>query len=215
MNELHTEDANALLVKQWWNKHGTALIAGLILVILAVSGHRFWVAQQAKIAAQASALYDQYQMALNTHDDEGMKATGNTLRNDYKRTPYATAVAMIDAARDVKNNQLDLAAKNLQWVIDQGHDYAKPIARLRLAELKLQLKDYEAAQALLQNPTEKAYVAPYQEMRGDIYFAQGKIKEAIDEYTKALESYKDLGFENILLQYKLQTYAPTPVAEKQ
>lgn len=212
MNELHTEDAQALLVKQWWKKYGTTVIAGVVISILALSGHRYWTTQQANIAARASGLYDQYQVALNTHDQDTLKATYQTLKDDYKRTPYASAVSLIEAARDVQANKLDDATSSLQWVIDQGHDYAKPIARLRLAELKLQQKDYEGAKALLVNPSDPAYVAPYQEMTGDIYFAEGKIKEAVDEYVKALQGYKDLGFENILLQYKVQSYAPNLAA---
>lgn len=208
----HMEDAQAILIKQWWQKYGTTVMVSVLVAVLGLSAFRFWNTQQAKHTAKASLLYDQYQVALNTHNEEALKATYNSLKDDYKRTPYATAVTLIEAARDVQANKLDDATNNLNWVIEKGHDYAKPIARLRLAELKLQQKDYDGAQALLQNPGDPAYVAPYQEMSGDIYFAQGKIKEAIDEYTKALQGYKDLGFENILLQYKLQSYAPTPVA---
>jgi predicted negative regulator of RcsB-dependent stress response len=212
VNELHTEDPQTLIVKQWWNKYGTTLVVAVVVSILALSGHRYWVSQQEKQAAQASLLYDEYQIALNTHDDEALQALSHSLKEDYKRTPYATAVTLIDAARDIQANKLDEATASLQWVIDKGSDYAKPIACLRLAELKLQQKDYEGAIALLKDPSDKAYVAPYQELTGDIYFAQAKTKEAIEEYNKALQGYKDLGFDNILLQYKVQTYAPTHMA---
>lgn len=213
MNELQTGDSQAELVKAWWAKYGTTVIVSVILVILALSGYRYWTQQQIKISAQASTLYDQYQLALNTHNDEAMTATYNSLKSNYKRTPYATAVALIESAREVQANKLDDATNTLQWVIDQGHDYAKPLARLRMAEIKLQQQDYQGAMDLLKNPAEKAYDAPYQEMTGDIYFAQGKIDEALAEYTKALESYREQGFDNILLQYKLQSYAPKQVVE--
>jgi predicted negative regulator of RcsB-dependent stress response len=212
VNELHTEDSQAMLVKLWWAKYGTIVIAGVILAIVGLSGYRYWTARQAEYTAKASLLYDQYQLAMNTHNDEILKATYNTLKKDYKRTPYATAVTLIESARNVQDNKLDEATAALAWVIDQGNDYAKPLARLRLAEIKVQQKEYGAAEELLKHPTDKAYEAPYQEMTGDIYFAQGKINEALAEYTKALQGYRDQGFENILLQYKLQTFAPNKPA---
>ena len=215
MSELHTQEAQAQMVKEWWAKYGTVIITGLIIVILAVSGHRFWMARQANIAAKASLLYDEYQLALNTHNDESLLATYSSLKKDYKRTPYASAVVLIESARDIQSNKYKEAEENLLWVIEQGHDYAKPIARLRLSELKLQQKDYQGAEDLLKHPADPAYVPPYDEMLGDIYFAQGKIAEAIDQYTKSLKGYKDLGFDNILLQYKIQSYAPKKVAEAQ
>jgi predicted negative regulator of RcsB-dependent stress response len=213
VNELQTGDTQAEMVKAWWAKYGNSIIVGVILVILILSGYRFWQEQQTKIAARASALYDQYQVALNTKNQETLTATSNSLKTDYKRTPYATAVALIESARDVQSDNLDSATVNLQWVLDQGHEYAKPLARLRMAEIKLQQKDYDGAMSLLQTPTEKAYQAPYLEMVGDIYFAQGKINEAVAEYTKALDAYREQGFDNILLQYKLQSYAPGQAVE--
>lgn len=213
MNELQTEDSQALLVKAWWAKYGTTVIVAVILAILAVSGYRYWTAQQIHIKAQASALYDEYQMALNTKNKEMLLATANSLQTNYKRTPYATAVTLIESARLVQENKLEDATVSLQWVIDQGHTYARPLARLRMAEIKLQQQDYQGALDLLKNPAEKAYQAPYQEMTGDIYFAQGQINKAIEEYTKALEGYREQGFENVLLQYKLQSYAPKSATE--
>lgn len=213
MNELQAGDSQAELVKAWWAKYGTSLMVSVIFAILILSGYRYWTAQQIKFAAQASALYDQYQMALNAHNEEVLNATYDSLKNKYKRTPYATAVALIESARDVQANKLDDATKNLEWVIDEGHEYAKPLARLRLAEIKLQQQDYQAAMDLLKNPADKAYQAPFEEMTGDIYFAQGKIAEAVAQYTKALDSYKEQGFDNILLQYKLQSYAPNQAVE--
>jgi predicted negative regulator of RcsB-dependent stress response len=212
VSEFYTEDSQEIRVKTWWKKNGTTLLVGTCLAILALSGHKFWIKQQEKNAAAASALYDQYQVALNTHDQEALTATSTSLKDKYKRTPYATAVTMIEAARDIQQNKLEEASASLSWVIDEGSDYAKPIARLRLAELKLQQKDYEGAKALLKDPGDPAYVPPYQEMMGDIYFSEGKIKEAVDEYVKSLKGYKDLGFDNILLQYKVQTYSPNQPA---
>jgi predicted negative regulator of RcsB-dependent stress response len=212
VNELHTGDAQAILVKQWWHKYGTTVIVALILAILSLSGYRFWKTQQENTAAQASLLYDQYQMALNMHNVEAMSASYNTLKKDYKRTPYATAVSLIESARQVQADKLDEATETLEWVVAQGHDYAKPLARLRLAEIKVQQKNYDAALDLLKNPAEISYAPAYQEMTGDVLLAQGNMAEALAQYTLALKGYQDQGFDNVLLQYKLQSYSPTKTA---
>ncbi len=212
MNELNTADAQAILVKQWWKKHGTSVIVAVILVILTVSGVRFWKTQQENTSAQASLLYDQYQMALNMHNVEAMNAAYNSLKKDYKRTPYATAASLIESAREVQAGKLDEASEKLQWVIAQGHDYAKPLARLRLAEIKVQQKDYSGALDLVKNPAEASYQPAYQEMTGDILLAEGKMTEALAQYNLALKGYEEQGFDNVLLQYKLQSYAPNQTA---
>jgi predicted negative regulator of RcsB-dependent stress response len=212
VNELNSGDAQAILVKQWWHKYGTTVIVAVILAILSLSGYRYWKTQQENTAAQASLLYDQYQMAMNMHNVEVMNATYNTLKKDYKRTPYATAVSLIESAREVQAGKLNEATETLEWVIAQGHDYAKPLARLRLAEIKVQQKDYAGALELLKNPAEKSYEPAYQEMTGDILLAEGKMTEALAQYSLALKGYQNEGFDNVLLQYKLQSYAPNKTA---
>lgn len=205
MNDLQPGDVQRILAKEWWARYGTAVIVVFVLVMLGLSGHRFWTSQQEQKAAQASLLYDQYQLALNMHNIEAMKASYNTLMKDYKNTPYATATSLIESSRDVQANELAEATSKLDWVISKGQDYAKPLARLRLAEIKVQEQDFEAALALLENP-DPSYQPAYQELTGDVLLAQGKMTEALAQYSLALAGFEAQGFDNILLQYKLQTY---------
>jgi len=212
VNDQVNDDAQAQMVKQWWSKYGTTVIVGVILAILMVYGLRYWQGQKHNVAGTASRLYDQYQEALTAGDIEAQTALTAKLKSDYKRTPYATAVALINAAQQVRANAYNDATATLDWVITEGHEYAKPLARLRMAEIKLQQQDYDAAIALLSQPTSTAYEPAYLEAQGDVYFAKGDVNAAVELYTQALAGFREQGFDNVLLQYKLQTYAPTDSA---
>lgn len=212
MSDQFNDDAQAQLVKQWWSKYGTSVIVGVIIAILAVYGLQYWRSQQHGVAGTASRLYDQYQEAMMSGDTEAMGALSNKLKAEYKRTPYASAVVMIDAARQAQTGAYDEATTTLNWVMSEGHEYAKPLARLRLAEIKLQQQSYDEAIAMLNEVSNPAYKPAYLELQGDVYFAKGDVNKAIDTYTQALKGYRDQGFDNVLLQYKLQTYSPNQAA---
>lgn len=209
MSESYREPDQAASMKLWWNKFGKPLAIGLGLAILVTLTIRFWHHHVENERIAASMLYDQYQQALAKHEKEGMDAAYHKLRSDYPKTPYATAVTLLAAAQDVTNNEYAKAQEELTWVMDKGHDYAKPLARMRLAQLDMHAHNYDEALKLLADAKGSAYQSAYEELSGDILIQKGDVEGALQHYHAAKDLYKAQGFDNVLLEYKLQTYAPS------
>ncbi len=202
-------DPQVQAFKEGWKKYGKTAVITIVVVIALVYGARFWKQHGYSHATQASILYDRYQQALDTRDEETLTATYNSIQTDYADTPYASAVTLIEAARAAGKGDLVLAKERLQWVLEHGEAFTKPIARLRLAEIQMQEQDFDGALALLSDVDDTSpYKPAYDELKGDILMQQGKVDEALALYRNALTAFREQGFDNLLLQYKLQTYAP-------
>jgi predicted negative regulator of RcsB-dependent stress response len=77
----------------------------------------------------------------------------------------------------------------LQWVVDHVEDEAVAhAARLRLARLYFGDGEKDAALALLNVNGEGGFKSEYEELRGDIYLAQGEKNRARVAYREALRS---------------------------
>lgn len=202
------DDAAANAVKAWWNKYGNALLVGIVLAIAVMYGMRYWTDYRDQVASDASSLYDEYQQGLMARQEETLTASYEKLRSDYPKTPYATAVTLLEAARAVSQNNFEQAKTQLNWVLKEGHDYAKPLARIRLAEINVHEGHFDEALSMLQSGEPGAYKPAFDELQGDILVLKGDVNKALELYKDALVEYQAQGFDNILLQYKLQTYAP-------
>ena len=62
----------------------------------------------------------------------------------------------------------------------------RALANLRLAGVLLDEKNYDAALARLATPPAAPFLVRHSEIKGDIYFAQGKIAEARIAYEVAI-----------------------------
>lgn len=212
MSESFVDDTDTKELKKWWNSFGKAAVIGLVLAIVLIIGYRLWNQHVERERVAASQLYDKYQQSLLKHETEASTAAYQTLRNKYAKSPYATAVTLLSAAQLVSQNEYEKAEQELRWVMEQGSDYAKPLARLRAAQINMHTHTFDEALSLLDDPNAGAYKPAFDEMAGDILIQKGDVAAALQRYQTALEQYKAQGFDNILLQYKLQTYAPSTPA---
>ena len=67
-------------------------------------------------------------------------------------------------------------------------DALRGIARLRLAGIQMDQKDYDGALKTLSETAPAGFAARYDAARGDVYAAQGKIVEARASYDAALKN---------------------------
>ena len=95
------------------------------------------------------------------------------------------ALAAAQAAFDA--GDLAAAQSRLEWVMKNGRDEHRGIARLRLASVLLDQKKPAEALSTLESNTDEAYGALVADLRGDILFAQGKVDEARAAYKLALD----------------------------
>lgn len=192
-------------LKTWWRMYGN-LVTGLVVAAsLAVVGWQGWGWYQNGQAAKASAVYGVLEQALQASDAQRVKAAAGELAEKYSSTHYAALGALQAAQHSIAAGDLKTARAQLNWVVEHGKDEVRDLARLRLAALLLDEKEYDAAAAALATAPAAAFAARQQELLGDIQAAQGKREAAVAAYRSALDKGRDTpGPGRELLQQKLE-----------
>jgi len=129
------------------------------------------------------------QTSDTTELDEALgriKAASATLRNEFPDSGYTVRGVLLAAQTLQDKGDLDAAQEQLTWLTDNAKDPAfLSLARLRLATLLLARQEFDAALAQLQNPP-AAFAALFDDRRGDVLAAQGKLDEAHQAWESAL-----------------------------
>jgi len=178
-------------LRAWWDRYGTLSSALVFIVVAAVVGWRGWQWYQGHEAAQAMSYFEALENATGQQGADALariKAASETLRKDYPRSGYTSRAALVaaDALQD-RNATADARAQ-LEWLIKNSSDQALvPLARLRLAGLLLDEKQYDAALAQLRDAP-APYAGLYADRRGDILAAQGKTAEAKAAWAEAVKA---------------------------
>lgn len=170
-------------LRRLWDRYGRLTVVVVVAGVVGILGGRFYGHHQSGQAQQAAALYSVYQQPA-----EGQTAgeVAAQLRAEYPASSYATFVTLEQAAKAVQAGDLEQAAQQLRWVVENaGQKIDRGLASVRLARVLLaQGKVGEAASAL-----EHEAVGPSptrDELKGDIALAQGKPDQAREHYQQAL-----------------------------
>ena len=204
-----TEEQQLAALKQWWKTNSSSIITGLILGLAVLFGAKAWYAWQDRVASQASDVYSVMINALQNGNNQAVSEKAGTLISDYSSTPYAALAALALAGLRVQDGELEAAATQLQWVLDNGGaDFVRDTARLRLARVKLAQGQPDAAESILgsagsSNDAEILFA----ELRGDIYLARGDRDQAMASYQRALAITGEEFSGRALLQLKYDELA--------
>ncbi len=202
-----TEEEQLETLKRWWADNGTSLLTGVVVVLAALFGYRQWEASQQSTAGQASDLYQQIaQLAvanvstLVTEDDLlTAQAAYSQLKDQYASSIYTRYAALALATFRAENNELDAAAAELQWILDNpslgmlqdADEELFVIARQRLARVKLAQGDAQGALDLVRAADSGNFVAGHAEIEGDALLALGDAEGAKAAYQRALDATTD------------------------
>ena len=191
-------------LKAWWKQHGTkamALMAAFVISVAAWNGWQFYEARQTK---EAAALYDVLRKELSTNNKKGIRAVAGQLIDKYPRTPYAVDAAMFAAKTNFESGDAKSAKAQYQWVIEHAkQDQSKYLARLRLAVVLVDEKNFAEALKQLDAKHDKAFDPLFHDLKGDMYALQGKPTEARAAYQAAISALpKDSPYKNFV-QIKL------------
>ncbi len=185
--DYETEEQQLEAIKKWWKENSTNIIGGIVLGAAAIFGWRYYGDMQTQHLFEASSLYEQIRSsAADNKDLDKQQIRVNNVLADYADTPYASLSALVYSKQLLQNNDATKAQQQLSWVIQHADEASfKMIARLRQARLLFMAQQYEQALTLLSIEYPSSFTALYEELKGDIYLAQGKQAEAQTAYDKA------------------------------
>lgn len=190
--------------KAWWKANGTWVIAGLSVFLVAVAGWRGWQAWSHKQAAEASQLFERAMQAAMMNDTKSVKDATGQIMEHYGRSGYAAPAAWL--AGRLNHDQGDLKSAAAQYEYASEHakgEGAEQLARLRLAAVRLDAKDYPGALKLLEEPHDAAFAGLYANLKGDVLAAQGRLQEARAAYELAVEKLGEKSPLKPLVEIKL------------
>ena len=170
-------------MKAWWKRWGNWTMLGLAIVLAGAAGWRYWQHQSTTQALEAGVIYGQLTQSLQQGNVKRSRELGATLIDKYARTAYAPRAALLLAKINIDNNDARSAQAQFEWVIANTKETAlKDLARLRLAAVLLDQKQYDAALKQLNTARSDAFGFRFDDMKGDVLFAQGKLDDARAAY---------------------------------
>jgi predicted negative regulator of RcsB-dependent stress response len=191
-------------VKQWLRENGISIVAGIAVGAAGLGGWKWWQAREERLAIEASARYEQVLEAFARADQTRGKTLIAELERDYAKSPYVDQAHLLAASAAVSSGQLDLAAENLQKVVDGAKDRElAQIARLRLARVQIAQNKLDDALKTLGTDDPGAFAGRFHEVRGDVYFEKGDKSGALKEYRAARENVMASGPASEVLDLKI------------
>lgn len=208
MDEFLTDDQQADRAKQWLRENGVFVVAGVVLGLALLFGWQRWEAYQLVKAGEASVVWEQLRSAIEGERYNEVDETLALLESDYASTPYLDQGRLAIARMHMDRNSPDEAIKFLNALVtDAGDIQLRRIAEFRIAQIYLYQERYDEALAMLGPDETTPFVASFHELRGDVFFAQGKLEDARDEYQLALDKDKFSVIDRAYVQIKLDDVA--------
>ena len=170
-------------LKGWWEDNRWYVIGAIVAGVLAFAGFRAWQWWSASQADDAGAMYS----AMVKLPKEQQAASIDALVAKHPRSYFASDAQLVAAKARFEAQDLAGARARLEWVMNNGVDEHRGIARLRLAAVLLEEKKYPEALKVLDDNKDEAFAALVADLRGDIMLAQGRMDEARAAYKTATE----------------------------
>jgi len=197
-------------LKAWWKQWGNTVLGVVIAVCLGLASVQGWRWWQTSRAEQAAVIYSAITAAVSANDVAKAKDAMAQLADRFGGTAYAPRGALLVAKTLFDAGDKDGAKAQLAYVIDRSsEDELKQIARLRLAEVQLDDKQYDDALRTLDAKTDDAFVPVYADLRGDILVAAGRTADARAAYETALGKFDANSQYRPYLQAKLDSVGGT------
>lgn len=177
-----TEEQQVQAIKKFWKDNGVTIIAGALIGIGLLWGWRYYNDSQITAKEDASSAYEaSIETLVKSDSNEALSA----FIKDQKGNGYAPLAALILAANEVQNENFE-SAKTSLIAASQGDKDIADIARLRLANLHLQLGENDQALSVLDSVISVEFNNQIEELKGDALLAKGDFDGAKNAYTNAI-----------------------------
>jgi len=216
MSDLYDTHEQGERVKNWLRENGGAIVMGLVIAFGLMFGFKQWLAWETGKRQQASA---EYQVMLSFIEEGNMDAAVpnfEVLKSEFPKSSYTSMASMMMAKARLSTGQHDLAATALTHAMNNAEPPpVRIIARERLARIKLDQGDTDAAMELLDSaPSEVGFESLFAEIRGDIYLAKGATELALQSYQASLDALEEGIGNREILTIKLEALKAGTVGDE-
>lgn len=208
-----TEDEQIEAIKKWWKENGKSTLVSILLALAIVFGWQGYQKRRVARIDTASALFQNMVAAVDASGGRPTKDQlitaahlADNLKKEFPDSTYAQFAALYKAQIAVNAKHLDRAETELRWALKNASQPEIQLqVKLRLARVLYGEKKYDEALKMLQGKAE-GYAAGFEELKGDIFKAQGKNSEALAAYQKATDINRsaDKPVPNPVLKLKLE-----------
>jgi predicted negative regulator of RcsB-dependent stress response len=173
-------------LKALWKQYGNLVTWVLLIALGAMAAWNGWQWYQRDQGSKAAAMFDELDRAAQGGDADKAGRIFADLQSRYPGTAFAQQGGLAAARVQFEKGQLDAAKASLSWVADKAVEVeARTMARLRLAAVQAEAKQYDEALKTLDGATAAGFEALVADRRGDILMAQGKAPEALAAFKTA------------------------------
>lgn len=172
-------------LKTWWKMYGNLVTSVIVAASLGVVGWQGWNWYQRGQTTKAAAIYAVLEQAAAIGDAQKVKSAAGELAEKFGGTSYASLGALLAGKQSFEAGDLKTAKSQFGWVAENGEDEIRDLARLRLVAVQIDEQAYEEALKQLDTAHAPAFDARFQELKGDVFAAQGKKPEARSAYKAA------------------------------
>jgi predicted negative regulator of RcsB-dependent stress response len=203
-----TEEQQVEAIKTFWKENGTQIIAGATIGLVGFGG---WNWYQDKTIAEQEAASAQFQVFVEQAEQEGtdaeqLNASLSQFISQYGESGYSVFVNLIAAKKAIDEGQFETAMTRLQdGLASAEQDGLKDLLRTRIARVAIELGQFDNALAQLNAIASESYQARAEELKGDVYLAQGDQEQARSHYQQAAD--KGALTNNPVLEMKLNDLA--------
>lgn len=200
-------------LKAFWNKQGNLITWTLVLVLGGFAVWNGWNYWQRDQALKAGVMFEELDRAALAGDADKAGRVFADMRQRYAGTAFAQQGGLLAAKVQAAKGQADAAKASLGWVAENGTELEmRTVARLRLAAMLADGKQYDEALKTLDAAKAEGFEALVADRRGDILMAQGKKDEARSAYQAAYRAMSEKVDYRRLVQAKLTALGADPEA---
>lgn len=219
-----TEEEQIEALKAWWAENGVKTLVSIVLIVGGYFSYQSWDQNKQLQAEIASGIWqNSMDIVANQAPGENLDPSqqkainddADQLKNNHAGTGYAHFAAMLKAKVAVEGNDLDAAAAELQWSLDNNPEPAtEMIVRLRLARVEAARGNVDLALEMVQGIDSATHKSAYEEAKGDFYLQLDNPEAAYTAYDAAIASNEsnDPIIRNIL-ELKIGQVPPAVVPE--
>lgn len=199
--------------KAFWKKYGNLVTWTLVAVLGAFAAWNGWQQWQRSQGLKAGGMFEELERAAQAGDVDKVARVSGDLKTQFGSTAFAQRGALLAAKVQFDKGQIDAAKASLTWVVDsKAEDELRTVARLRLAGVQAEAKQFDEAIKTLDAATVPGFEALVADRRGDVLVLQGKKPEAVLAYQAAYAAMDSKSDYRRLVDAKLTALGAAPEA---